>query len=58
MVASEYREVKYFAGNGRISGLNGNFGRLNGEAGREELAPAIGKRPVCPQVSPQVSPGL
>jgi hypothetical protein len=30
MVAFEYRRVKYFAGNGRNSGLNGCFGRLNG----------------------------
>src|SRR5579859_5032145 len=43
MVASEYRKVKYFTGNGRISGLNGNFGRLNGEAGWEELAPEYWK---------------
>ena len=30
MVALEYRRVKYFAGNGRNSGLNGCFLRLNG----------------------------
>ena len=28
MVASEYRKVKYFTGNGRISRLNGRFERL------------------------------
>lgn len=30
MVAFEYRRVKYFAGNGRISGLNGCFLEVNG----------------------------
>jgi len=34
MVASEYRKVKYFTGNGRIWGLNGCFGGSNGK-GRE-----------------------
>ena len=46
MVASEYRKVKYFTGNGPNWGLNGNFGGLNGEVGWEKLAPEYWKRPV------------
>ena len=30
MVAFEYRRVNYFAGNGRISGSNGCFLKVNG----------------------------
>ena len=59
MVAFEYRKVKYFTGNRRISGLNGRFKgsnldiqSLEVKSGKETRSPrnlSIGPAPTCAQ---------